>query len=177
MYLRKKAVVLGVLFVIVGLVILIFPSREVSSDIVDISTWSFPTTLEPQDITPLRARLMHPGEWFQLDMSSTDLMELRVFVLSEQGTVETPVFVETGTRFNQKVTLSLTGTYKVEMKNVSPSTITLSGNVIAQKWGPTSQTLNPYAFLGFLLLVGGAIALYFGLFRKPKTRLKSERRF
>lgn len=169
---RKKAVGLGLFLLTTGLAILVFPTPHTST--VDISRWDFPVnTLDPQKTT-FYAQSMSPGNWFQLNVTATNLVELQISGVSQSGTVKTPVFTDQGTRFTQKVSVALTGSYEVDVTNISSSTITLSGCVLAQKSVADNAILGPYASLGFLVMLVGLTVLCFGLLTKSKTRLKSK---
>lgn len=169
---RKKTAGFGLFLMLIGLIVLAYPVPQSSDTTVSFFNWDLPVkTLEPGKRT-WAVQLMRPDEWFQLDVSSTDLVELRISLLTSSGTVRTPIFAETGTSFGQTVRVTLTGSYEVAISNVSPSVVTLAGNVVAKRTQASGQILTPYGFLGFILMLGGAAISIFGIFKKPKTRLK-----
>ncbi len=170
--LRKKTAGFGLFLILIGLIVLAYPVQQSSNTSVSFFTWDIPIkTLDPGKRT-FAVQLMRPDEWFQLNVSSTDLVELRTSFLTSGGTVKTPIFVETGTTFGQIVRVTQTGSYEVAISNVSPSVVTLAGNVVAKRTQASGQILTPYGFLGFILMLGGAAVSIFGIFKKPKTRFK-----
>jgi hypothetical protein len=172
---RKKTSALGISILIIGLLILAFPSFNTFEATVDIYTWTIPQNiLAPQNST-FYAQSMSPRYSFKLNVLSTDVVQLEILVLSQNATVQTPIFSHQGTSFTQTVVVSTTGTYDVNITNTSTSTVTLSGNVIAQRPETSAQITNQYAFLGFLIMLAGAAIVAFGIFRKPRVDLKSRR--
>jgi len=172
---RKKTTALGILILIIGLLILAFPSFNTSMASVDIYTWNIPqNTLAPNNST-FYAQSMAPRYWFKLNVLSTDVVQLDISVLSQNATVQTPIFSHRGTSFTQTVAVTTTGTYDVNITNTSTSTVTLSGNVVAERPEPNTQIINQYAFPGFLTMLAGILIVAFGIFRKPRVDLKSRR--
>lgn len=172
---RKKTTALGALILITGLVILAFPSLSNSETVVDVYTWNIPkNVLTPQNST-FYLQSMSPGDWFRLNVLSTDVVRLEILALSQNGQVKTPIFSEQGISFTQKVTVSKTGTYDVNITNTSTSTVTLSGNVVAQRPEKSAQIINQYAFPGFLVMLVGTVIVAFGIFRKPRADLRTKR--
>jgi hypothetical protein len=172
---RKKIAALGILILIAGLLILAFPSFNTSATAVDVFTWTIPkNVLTPQNST-FYLQSMSPGYWFKLNVLSTDVVQLDISVLSREGQGKTSIFSQQGTSFTQKVGVATTGTYDVNITNTSTSTVSLSGNVVAQKPETSAQIINQYAFPGFLLMLVGTGIVAFGIFRKPKVGLKTKR--
>jgi uncharacterized integral membrane protein len=172
---RKKIVALGVIILIAGFLILVFPSFNTSTTSVDVYTWTIPKNI----LTPLNftfyLQSMSPGYWFKLNVLSTDMVQLDISILSQSGQVNTPIFSQQGTSFTQKVTTATTGTYDVNITNTSTSTVTLSGNVVAQRPEASARIINQYAFPGFLVMLIGTTIVAFGIFRKPRAYMKTRR--
>lgn len=172
---RKKTTALGIFILIIGLLILAFPSFNTSATTVDIYTWTIPQNiLTPQNST-FYAQSMSPRYSFKLNVLSTDVVQLDISVLSQNATVQTPIFSHQATSFTQTVVVSTTGTYDVNITNTSTSTVTLSGNVVAQRPETSAQIINQYAFPGFLITLVGIVIVAFGIFRKPRADLRSRR--
>jgi hypothetical protein len=176
---RKKTSALGISILIIGLLILAFPSFNTSATTVDIYTYNLSSSESKNVLTPgdstFYAQSMSPNYSFKLNVLSTDVVQLEILVLSQNATVQTPIFSQQGISFTQTVAVETTGTYDVNITNTSTSTVTLSGNVIAQRPETSAQITNQYAFLGFLIMLAGAAIVAFGIFRKPRVDLKSRR--
>ncbi len=162
-----------------GLLIFLFSAQETHTETAEISKWDLQSTvLKPFGQDPdsiFHARLMTPGWWFQLNLSSSDIIELQVSIMLHNPEEKVPIFDQTGTSFNQIVPTSSTGTYIIDIQNRSPSSITLEGNVLIRKSQTSYYTVYPYALPGFLIILGGTSMLIFGIFKEPKKPSKSKR--
>lgn len=177
---RRKVVFLGAFLLILGLAIMILPTQEpfLAKREVEVRSWELQEispVLPPQDTAPGFGRLMLPGMWFQLDISSTDLIEVRISVIQHNPTTKVPVFNQEATSFNQKVEISNTGTYWVDIENTSQSTVTLEGEILAKELEATPNT-STYALLGFPFMLGGSIAMIHGILKKPKKSPRAKRK-
>ncbi len=178
MPLRKIVVGIGLLLLLAGLPVLVFPAQEADTETVKIGKWDLQSLVlapygQDQDST-FHARLMNSSRWFQLNLSSSDPIGLQVSI-SRQGLEKVPIFNQTRTSFNQKVSASATGTYVIDIQNKNPSSVTLDGNVLEMQLKTNYRTVYPYALLGFLMILGGTGVLIFGILRNPKKPSKSKR--
>lgn len=141
-------------------------------------------TLEPQDTAgPYGYGPMERGMWFQLNIYSSNSSgapaPVKVTVSFAQrlstGPVSLPIsgYPQTGSSFNQTVNISRTGTYFIDINNINSFSVTLEGNILVQETETNYRIIYPYTIPGFLIMLGGAIALVFGIFKKPKKPLKS----
>jgi len=170
---------IGLLVLLAGLAVFSFPAQEAHTVTADISEWDLQSqVLEPFGQDPdsvFYGRLMVPGWWFQLNLSSTDTIELQVSMIRHNPEEKIPIFHRTGTSFNQTVGTSSTGTYIIDVQNKSPSSITLGGNVLTRKAQTNYNTVYPYALPGFLIILGGASGLILGIFKEGKKPSKAKR--
>ena len=173
---RRKIAVLGTFLLALGLAIMVLPTQEAFMEKreVEVGSWELQSRVLPPQNTTFYAKLMRPGMWFQLDIGSTDLIEVRISVV-QQETTKIPIFNQEATSFNQKVLISNTGTYVVEIENTSQSTVTLEGEVLAKNLEATPNTYT-YAFLGFPFMLGGAITLIYGVLKKSKKSSRAKRK-
>jgi len=175
---RKLIVGIGLVLLATGMALLAFPTQEASETTVDVKEWNLQSkTLGPQNSpqnSTFYGTFMRPGMWFQLGVSSSDFVQLNVSVLQNPG-IRTPFLIKEGTSFDQKVTISQTGTYVVDIRNINPYNVTLDGKVIVRETETNYRTTNPYAFPGFIVTLGGTAAMAFGIFKKPKRASKPKR--
>jgi hypothetical protein len=166
--LRKSIVFIGSIILIAAVAMLVYPEEKADSKVVYVSTWDLQSeTLAPGNGT-FYGRLMTVGMWFELNVSSSGLIELQISISQSSGT-KVPFFTPSpSTSFTQQVSTGQTGTYVIDVTNISPSTVTLDGNVITKKWETTYHTVQPYAFAGFLLMLAGAAVLVLGIKRSRK---------
>ncbi len=170
---RKTIVAMGLLLLIAGFVALLFPAEEPYQETLQIDEWSVASRiLAPFARTPAYGRLMKPDWYFQLDLSSNDTVQLIVSISSSVTLEKVPIFIRTGTNFNQQVVTPNTGTYWIDIENETPSPVSLDGNVIANQVETTYRNLYPYALPGYFIVVAGAGILIFGIFKKPKRLSK-----
>jgi len=174
--LRKRIVVLGALLLVIGLTLLALTTQEAFTEKreVELDTWAPPDRVFPPQDSTFYARLMQPGMWFQLDVSATDSTRLTISLVQSQE-IKTPVFDQEGTSFDQKVTTGKTGTYWIDIVNVSPSSITLEGKILAKRLEAAPSTSSPYTLVGAPLMIIGAIVLVYGIIKEKPRTLRSKR--
>jgi hypothetical protein len=112
--------------------------------------------------------------WFQLDISSTDSIRLTVSLVQSQE-IKTPVFNQVGTNFDQIVTAGITGTYWIDIVNVSPSSITLEGEILTKGLEAAPITSSPLVLVGAPLMIVGTIVLVYGFLKEKPRTLRSRR--
>jgi len=167
--LKKRAVIAGIILLIVGVAISAFPSKESHVETISekIGTSTFTRTLPEQDTTWV-ATLMQTGMWFQLNITSSNSVSVTMSVLIAQEPEK--IWGATGSSFDQKLSVPGTGTYVIEVANENPFPVALDGNVIKQYYETDYSTVFPYFLPGLLIALGGVAALLFGIFKKP-TRI------
>ncbi len=141
---------------------------------VEVDTWTPPDRVFPPQDSTFFARLMQPGMWFQLDISSTDSVRLTVSRIQSQ-TIKTPIFNKVETNFDQVVTAGVTGTYWIDIINESPSSITLEGKIITKQLEPAPITSSPLILVGAPLMIIGAVVLVYGVLKEKPRTLRSRR--
>lgn len=124
---------------------------------------------------------MEPGMWFQLNISSSDSVVVTVSFAQQSsgGSTKVPVFLPPeGSSFNQKVSISFTGTYFIDITNENSFPVTLWGNVLVQERELNYHMIYPYVVPGLLVMLGGASVLVFGISKgvKRPSRLKDLRK-
>lgn len=131
-------------------------------------TWNvYPPTLGPGNDT-LFGCFMRFGDWFELDVTSSDQVRLTISVAeSMSGLV--PVFEDVGTRFTQKVSVDDQGTFSTRIVNAGSSSVSLQGKVVAWEALTRARTAYPYASVGTLVAGGGFIVLIFAFLKKSKS--------
>jgi len=175
--LRRRIVILGALVLFIGLMLSALTTQEAFSAKreVELDTWTPPDRVFPPEDSTFYARLMQPGMWFQLDVSSTDSIRLTISLVQSQE-VKTPIFTPpVGTSFDQQVTTGKTGTYWIDIVNVSPSSITLEGEIITKQLEPAPVTSSPLILVGAPLMIIGAIILVYGVLKEKPRTLRSRR--
>lgn len=168
--LRRKVAFLGAFLLILGLTIMLLPTQEAFMEKREVEVgdpWKLQSLALPPQDTTFYAKLMTPGMWFQLDISSTDLIELQVSVIQQETTKVLVFPPQEATSFDQKVPITRTGTYVIDIENTSQSTVTLEGEVLTKN-SEAVPNFSTYAFLGFPFMLGGAVALIYGVLKKPK---------
>jgi hypothetical protein len=180
MDLRKVIVSVGLIVLIVGFAALLFQEQEIDVETVDVDVWDLASrTLAPSgedhDST-FYGTLMKQNMWFRLNVSSSDTIELRVSVFQHDPDVKVPIINPLhGTSFNQEVFPRSMGTYFVDLKNESPSSVSLEGNVLVkQRQEATPENVHPYFLPGAIMILAGTIFVIFGVFKKPKKRSKTK---
>ena len=179
MPLKKIIAGMGLLFLLAGLTVFVFPAQEVYTETEEISKWDLQSRVlapfgQDQD-SAFYGRLMTPERLFQLNLSSSDSIELNVSISQHNPEQKIPIFRQTGTNFNQEVSAQFTATYIIDIQNKNPSSVTLDGNILVKKSITNYHTVYPYAFPGFLMILGGTCTLIFGIFKKSKKPLKPKR--
>jgi hypothetical protein len=142
------------------------PERQVEESIKE--TWNvYPPTLEPGSEDALFGCYMRFGDWFELDVSSSDQVRL-VISVSESAAILIPIFQNVGTRFTQIVPVDDRGTFTVQIFNDGSSSVSLQGKVVAWEVLTNVRTVYPYASVGTLVAGGGIIVLIFAFLKKSK---------
>jgi len=174
--LRRRIIILGALVLFIGLVLSALTTQEAFSAKreVEVDTWTPPDRVFPSQDSTFYARLMQPGMWFQLAISSTDSIRLTVSLVQSQE-VKTPIFNQVGTSFDQVVTAGITGTYWIDVVNVSPSPVTLEGEILTKQLEPAPITSSPLVIVGAPLMIIGAIILVYGVLKEKPRTLRSRR--
>jgi hypothetical protein len=174
--LRRRIVVLGALVLFIGLALSALTTQEAFSAKreVEVDTWTPPDRVFPPQDSTFYARLMQPGMWFQLAVSSTDSVRLTVSLVQSQE-IKTPVFNQVGTNFDQIVTAGITGTYWIDIVNVSPSSITIEGVILSKGLEEAPITSSPLILVGAPLMIIGTIVLVYGVLKKKPRTLRSKR--
>jgi hypothetical protein len=162
---------------VLGVAISVFPSQETYFETTTAKTLSLPRTLASQNATSV-GTLMKPEMWFQLNISSSGSVKVRVLVMqhSSNGSIKVLIWGPfTESSFNQEVSISTTGTYLVEINNENPSSVTLDGNVLVRQKETHYNIFHPYIILCLLIILGGTTTLLLGVFKKTKRHSKSKR--
>jgi hypothetical protein len=175
--LRRRIVILGALVLIIGLALSALTTQEAFSakKEVEVDSWTPPDRVFPPEDSTFYARLMQPGMWFQLDVRSTDSIRLTVSLVKSQG-IKDPIFTDVETSFDQPVTPGGTGTYWIDIINVSPSSITLEGRIITKQLEAAPITSSPLVLVGAPLMIIGAIVLVYGVLKEKPRTLRSRKR-
>jgi len=173
--LRKRIVILGAIVLVVGLALSALTTQEAFSAKreVEVDSWTPPDRVFPPEDSTFYARLMKPGMWFQLDVSSTDSIRLTVSLVKSEE--KSPIFTNVGTSFDQPITTGLTGTYWIDIVNVSPSSITLEGEIITKQLESAPVTSSPLILVGAPLMIIGTIVLVYGVVKEKPRTLRSRR--
>lgn len=179
---NKAIVGLGLILVSLGITSLLYPIQEAYTETEEVHRWDLEARIlapagQDQDSLFL-ARLMNSSRSFQLNLSSSDIVYLQVSRSRHNPEGKEPIFTQTGTSFNQEVETTTTATYIIDIENTNLTPVTLHGNIRTLQEMTKYRASFPYAFLGLLAILAGSIALYFGIFRRPKkpSRLKAKRK-
>ncbi len=173
---RRRIVILGAFVLLIGILLPALTTQEAFSAKreVEVDSWTPPDRVFPPEDSTFYARLMQPGMWFQLDVSSTDSIRLTVSLIQSQA-IKDPIFTDVKTSFDQIVTTGRTGTYWIDIINVSPSSITLEGKIITKQLEPAPITSSPLILVGAPLMIIGAIVLVYGVLKEKPRTLRSRR--
>ena len=176
---RKIIVGIGLFLCVVGLAFLVFQAQEEYAETVDVYEWNLQSeplapSGENRDST-FYGRYMDYGMWFQLNVSSSNSIELQVSRMQHDPDLKIAIFDQIGIHFDQKISGLYPGTYVIDIKNESPSWVTLDGSVLVRRLETNHRNVYPYTIPGFLIMLGGTGVLVFGIFRKPKKLSKSKR--
>jgi hypothetical protein len=176
---RKAFVIMALIFLIVGIVLAAFSIQESYTEENTLDQWDLnkePSTLNPQDLGPSWTLEMPEGSFFELNVSASNTVRMRIGTPTYDEYVGemvlmNPIFNQVGTRFTQKVAVGATDTYQVEIKNEGTTSVKISGNVFAKKIVTIYRpTVYPYSSLGILVVLGGLASLIYGILTKPKKR-------
>jgi len=169
---QKKVVIAGIILLIVGAAISAFPSQESHVETINKEILPFTRTLAAHNTTWAGA-LMTTGMWFQLNITSSNSVSVTMSILVAH--VPEPIWGATRSSFDQKLKISGTGTYVIEVANENPFPVVLDGNVIVQQDKTSHSTVFPYFLPGLLIALGGATVLLFGVFKKPTRTARATR--
>jgi hypothetical protein len=170
---KKIIVSVGLILLVAGVVISVFPRQEsyVVSEAVTLKEWPLQQqTLTPQNTT-FYGQKIEPTMWFKLNISCSDSVRTTVsLVRHTNGDTKDSIFNQTGANFNQTVSVLIGGTYYVDIINENPFSVTLNGNVLVQAQHTETKYRNvyPYTVPGLLVMLGGAITSFFGIFRRTR---------
>jgi hypothetical protein len=174
---RKTILAMALMFLIAGTVLAAFSIQRSHTEENILDTWDLngSSALDPQAPGPSWARQMPEGSFFELNISASNTLRLRIGTLVHNETtgedfLTNLVFDQVGTRFVQEVAVGGNDTYQVEIKNEGASIVSIWGNVLAKNAVVSYQTVYPYASLGTLALLTGSATMIYGLFTKPKKR-------
>jgi hypothetical protein len=175
---RKAVVAIALAFLIAGTVLAASSIRESHTKENILDTWDLngSSALDPQAPGPSWALEMPDGSFFELNISASNTLRLRIGTLvhnedSGEDLLTNLLFDQVGTRFIQEVGVGVNDTYQVEIKNEGTSVVSIWGNILAKKAVVTYQTVYPYVSLGTLVLLTGSASMIYGLFTKPKKRV------
>ena len=175
---KKTIVAAGLFLIAVGVVVSAIPAQETYIETITLEekTWNLHLqTLAANATIGPYGSYMEPGRSFQLDVSSSDDVQLEVSIVTQQGGAEAnPVFVQTGKSFNQKVVPNVHGTYVIYITNENPTAVTLDGSVFVLEEQTSLRTVYPYLVPGVLVMLGGAISLPVGISKKSEKPPKSK---
>lgn len=164
-------------FLIAGTVLAAFSIQESHTDENILDTWNLngSSALDPQAPGPSWALEMPEGSFFELNISASNTLRLRIGTLvhnedTGEDFLTNLVFDQIGTRFIQQVVAGGNNTYQVEIKNEGTSLVSIWGNILAKKAVVTYQTVYPYASLGTLAVLTGSASMIYGFLTKPKKR-------
>lgn len=174
--LKKIIISIGLILLVAGVVIFVFPAQETYLETSTAKTEDLQSrTIAPQDYTSYGS-FMNSSRWFQLNISSSNSsgapapVKLTVSVVQHVGSPgKVPLlgYPQIGSVFNKNVPASATGTYYVDIENENPFSVTLEGNIRVQQTNEKYRTVYPYVIPGFLIMIVGAGALIYGIFKKP----------
>lgn len=166
--LKKIFAGLGLILLVPGVVLFLFPVEERYLETVTKRKWDLQSqTIAPQDTT-FYGSYLGPNMYFKLNISSPEgAIKVIVSVVKHlPDPIKDPVFEETGTYFDQMV--SSGGTSYVDIENENLFQVTLQGNVLVLEQKENYLTVYPYVIQGFLIMLVGIGALIFGILKKPK---------
>jgi hypothetical protein len=170
---------MALIFLIVGIVLAAFSIQESYTEENTLDKWDLnkePSTLNPQNPGPLWALEMQEGSFFELNVSASNTVRMRIGTPTYNNStgevvLTNPIFNQVGTGFTQKVAVGGSGTYQVEVKNEGATPVNILGNVFAKKIVTIYYpTVFPYSSLGTLVVLGGLASLIYGVLTKPKKR-------
>lgn len=179
---KKIIIGIGLSLLVLGFPLFLYPAQEGHTETIKIDKWDLQSRVlapsgQDKDST-FQGGLMNSSRWFQLNLSSSDPIDLQVSIIRHDPEEKVPIFKQTGTSFNQKVQASVTGTYWIDVQNINPTSVTLHGNILTMQEQTGYHTIYPYVLLGFPLVLAGIITLVYGISKKTKkpSKLKSKRR-
>jgi uncharacterized membrane protein len=173
--LRKTVVVVGLVLLITGLAVSVFPSQEEQIETTTDAEWDLQSkTVLPQNST-FFGKLMRSGMWFQLNVSASDLVLLRVSI-TQYPNIKNPFFTQFNTKFNQTVTATDTGTYWIDIENENEIPVILDGKVLVMKTETRYENIHPYALPGVAVMFVGIAIVMWGAFAKTKEPLRTKRK-
>lgn len=174
---RKTLLIAALALLVAGIVLAAFSIQESHSEEQTLGNWdsSGPSTIHPQDPGPRWALEMPEGSFFELSVSASDTVRVKI------GTPTYPedtgeevltnlIFDQVGTSFTQNVTIGENDTYQVEIHNEATTNVIVWGNISARSILTTYQTLYPHSSSGALVVLGGLALSIYGVLTKPKKR-------
>jgi hypothetical protein len=169
---------MALIFLTVGIVLAAFSIQESYTEENALGKWDLntpPSTINPQDSGPSWTLEMPEGSFFELNVSASDAVRVRIGTPTynedtEEVVLTNLIFNQVGTGFTQRVAVGGSGTYQVEVKNEGTTPVNISGNVFAKKIVAIYQTVFPYSSLGTLVVLGGLASLIYGVLTKPRKR-------
>lgn len=174
---RKLIVAVSLILFIAGTVLAAYSVRESRIEVNIFDRWDHvePLTLDPQNLGPRWALKMPDGSFFELNISASNALRLRIGTLvynedNGEDLLTNLIFDQIGTRFVQEIAAGGNNTYQVEIKNEGISLVNVWGSVLAKKTSIIYSTAYPYASLGAFAVVTGSASMIYGILSKPKRR-------
>lgn len=168
---------MGLALLILGIVLVVFSVQESDAEELMIDEWGNlgDSTIRPEDPGPHWAIGMQKGDFFELNMSASGIVSVRIGIPTiieetEQEALENIIFDQTKTQFAQRVEINESGTYQVEVSNGGTTAIVVLGNVLAGRILVIYQTFYPYSSPGTLAAIAGLSSLVYGIFSKTRRR-------
>ena len=168
---------MGMILLTVGVVLATFSIQEFYTEENTFNKWDDigSSIAYLPDSGPSWALDMQKGNFFELNVSASDTVSVRIGNLTydedmEHEVLTDLVFDQIGTGFTQKVAISANDTYGIKIKNAGTSPVRIWGNVLAKENLTIHKMAYPYSSLGTLVGLVGLTSLTYGAFTKPKKR-------
>jgi len=169
---KKAFVMIGLISFLIGVFLAVFPTQV--SYTKEIDKWNIGfCTIRPKDPGPCWGRRMSRGTFLELNISASDTVRVRIGVpvydkFIHEMVLKNITFSQVGTNFTQKVEISESGAYQVEIKNEGTNPVNVWGSVSAKK--TIHQTVHPYSSLATPIVLGSLVSLIYGVSAKSKKR-------
>lgn len=169
---KKTIVTFGLLLLITGIPLTSIQESHIEEGVLKEWNPAAPLTLPPQDEFRWSLLPLTLTETF-LELNISASGDVRVIIgilnyepISEYEFWRNVIFNQTGTYFNQNVSIAEASANLLQIKNEGTECVNITGYI--KKLGNIRKTVYPYSGYGTLMSISGIFLLFLGILTKPR---------